>query len=86
MYEKYNILYGGCIMSVKGKHIFGTVRIGEKGQVVIPAEARKMYDFKPGDTLLVLGDEVGIAMVKNEMFLDFANAVLDAQRKGEDKE
>lgn len=41
----------------KGKHLFGTVRIGEKGQIVIPKEARELFGIAPGDTLLVLGDE-----------------------------
>ncbi len=41
----------------KGKHIFGTVKVGEKGQICIPKEAREKYGIKPGDTLLVLGDD-----------------------------
>ena len=41
----------------KGKHIFGTVKVGERGQIVIPKEARELFDINPGDTLLVLGDE-----------------------------
>lgn len=41
----------------KGQHIFGTVKVGEKGQIVIPKEARRIFGIKPGDTLLVLGDE-----------------------------
>ncbi len=49
----------------KGKHIFGTVRVGEKGQIVIPKDARKMFDIQPGDSLVVLGDEGnGIAIMK----------------------
>ena len=48
----------------------GTVRVGEKGQIVIPAKARKIFDIQPGDQLLVLGDEEqGIAIVKAEVFL-----------------
>ena len=43
----------------KGKHIFGTVKVGEKGQIVIPKEARATFGIRPGDTLLVLGDERG---------------------------
>ena len=53
-----------------GKHIFGTVRVGEKGQIVIPKNARRIFNIKPGDTLLVLGDESqGIAIVKNDLFM-----------------
>ncbi len=41
----------------KGKAVYGTVRVGEKGQIVIPKEAREQFGIRPGDTLLVLGDE-----------------------------
>ena len=61
-----------CGLSVppKGKHAFGLVTVGEKGQIVIPAKARKIFDIQPGDQLLVLGDEEqGIAIVKAEVFL-----------------
>ena len=52
----------------KGKHIFGTVKVGERGQIVIPKEARELFDINPGDTLLVLGDEEqGIAVVKADV-------------------
>jgi len=68
-----------------GKHIFGTVKVGEKGQIVIPKEARDIFGIKPGDTLLVLGDESqGLAIVKNEVFKQFAFDILKAQRNPED--
>ena len=51
-----------------GKYIFGVVKVGDKGQIVIPRDARKIYDIKPGDSLMVLGDEKGIAMLKTDMF------------------
>ena len=41
----------------KGKHVFGTAKVGEKGQIVIPKEAREQFGIKPGDTLLILGDD-----------------------------
>lgn len=54
----------------KGKHIFGTVKIGEKGQIVIPKEAREIFHMKPGDSLVVLGDEAtGLALLKSDVFL-----------------
>ena len=40
------------------KYIFGVVKVGDKGQIVIPKEARKVYDIKPGDALLLLGGEL----------------------------
>ena len=51
-----------------GKYIFGVVKVGERGQIVIPKEAREQYDIKPGDSLMVLGDQKGIAMLKTEVF------------------
>lgn len=48
----------------KGKHIFGTVRMGEKGQIVIPKAARDLFGLKAGSSVLVLGDEAsGIALI-----------------------
>lgn len=55
----------------KGKHIFGIVKVREKGQIVIPAKARKIFDIQPGDNLIVLGDEgQGIAIIKEKSLLD----------------
>lgn len=46
-----------------GHYIFGTVTVGERGQIVIPKEARDIFNIKPGDTLFVLGDkDKGIAI------------------------
>lgn len=54
----------------KGKYAFGMVTVGDKGQIVIPAKARKVFDIKPGDRLLLLGDvERGIGVVKEEDIL-----------------
>ena len=59
----------------KGKHMFGMVKVGDKGQIVIPAKARKLFQINPGDNLIVLGDEMqGIAMLKEENFLAMVNA------------
>ena len=61
----------------KGKHIFGTVKVGERGQIVIPKEARELFDIRPGDTLLVLGDEEqGIAVVKSDVMEEVAVKIL----------
>ncbi len=47
-----------------GRYIFGLVKVGERGQVVIPKHARKVYDIKAGDKLLVVGDIRGMAFAK----------------------
>ena len=49
---------------VEGKYVFGIVKVGERGQVVIPKHARDVYDIKSGDKLLVVGDERGMAFAK----------------------
>ncbi len=51
-----------------GKYIFGVVKVGDKGQIVIPKDARQVYGIKPGDALIMLGDERGIALLKTEIF------------------
>lgn len=61
----------GMNVPPKGKHVFGMVKVGDKGQIVIPAKARKIFDIKPGDNLLILGDEgQGIAIIKEKGLLD----------------
>lgn len=66
----------------KGKHIFGTVRVGEKGQIVIPKDARNMFHIQPGDSLVVLGDEgSGLAILKSDVFMaQVSNAIF--RKKG----
>lgn len=74
----------------KGKHIFGTVKVGERGQIVIPKEAREIFDINPGDILLVLGDEEqGIAVVKADTMKEVAVKILNGLgyfKKGADDE
>lgn len=66
----------GLSVPPKGKHIFGMVKVGEKGQIVIPAKARKIFNIEPGDQLIILGDEVqGLAVVKAKDFLKLADMV-----------
>ena len=48
----------------EGNYVFGIVKVGERGQVVIPKQAREVYDIKAGDKLLVLGDSRGMALAK----------------------
>jgi len=57
----------------KGTYVFGTVKVGDRGQIVIPKEAREKFDIKPGDLLIVLGEEgKGIALAKADFIKKFA--------------
>lgn len=61
---------GGLPVVPGGKYMFGTVTVGEKGQIVIPVKARKIFGIKPGDSLVVLGDiQQGLALVDAQVFL-----------------
>ena len=63
----------------RGKHLFGVVTVGEKGQIVIPAKARKVFDIHPGDSLEVLGDEgQGLALCKEADFMAGIEAAMKA--------
>lgn len=66
----------GLGLPPKGKHLFGLVTVGDKGQIVIPAKARKIFEISTGEQLVVLGDEgQGLALVKTSNFLSLANIV-----------
>ena len=66
----------GLGLPPKGKHLFGMVTVGDKGQIVIPAKARKLFNIAPGDELVVLGDETqGMAIIKAQHFLAMADAI-----------
>lgn len=67
----YESKESGLPVPPKGRHAFGMVKVGDKGQIVIPAKARKVFHICPGDNLLVLGDErQGLAILKEENFLN----------------
>ena len=61
----------------QGKYAW-MVKIGEKGQFVIPKEARDMFDLQPGSTILVLGDvERGLAILPREKQSEFISRIFD---------
>ena len=63
-------LVPGVGLPPKGKHLFGVVTVGEKGQIIIPAKARKIFGLSAGDQLIVLGDEnQGLALVPPKLFI-----------------
>ena len=59
-----------------GKNLWGMVTLGDRGQIVIPKDARELYGIKAGDSLLILGDKKGMAVVKTEIFQDKIDEVL----------
>ena len=62
----------------EGKYLFGVCRVNDKGQIVIPKEAREVFSIKPGDSLLLLGDaKKGLALVKTNIIQDVADGVFD---------
>lgn len=66
--------------TTEGKYAW-TAKIGDKDQLVIPKEARELFDIKRGDTVLILGDiQRKLAIVNNNDLLHFAHAVLTAQK------
>lgn len=70
----------GIGIQPEGKHVFGTVKLGERGQIVIPKKAREIFNICPQDSLLVLGDEAqGIALVKQDKFMHFVEAAYKAK-------
>ena len=64
--------------SPKGKYAW-TAKIGERGQIVIPKEAREIFGYEPGDTVLILGDKKrgGIAIVRADMFSRILEQAID---------
>lgn len=60
----------------KGRHFFGAVSVGERGQIVIPKEAREVFNINSGDKLLVLGDEErGIAIIHQRDLINFIDMI-----------
>jgi len=67
----------------KGKHMFGLVTVGDKGQIVIPAKARKLFEISSGDQLVIVGDEgQGLAILKPEYFLSMAQMIEKQKKDG----
>ena len=71
----------------KGRHVFGTARVGERGQIVIPKEARAMFGLEPGDTLVLLADKKrGIALQTTEKLSPLLRSVFDGMESEEEDE
>lgn len=73
------------------KHIFGMAKVGEKGQIVIPKAARELFGIKPGDSVVVVGNEQsGLAIITSEALITFFTGIMAQgaaqQQKEEDEE
>ena len=71
---------------ILGKHnaqrIFGTAKVGDRGQIVIPKEAREFFGIEPGDTLLILGkSETGLIVTKPDTLNDLASQIFQTVEK-----
>ena len=71
---------GGKHILGKGNNqrVFGTAKVGDRGQIVIPKEARELFGIKPGDTLLILGEaDTGLIVSRPEVLNNLANKILN---------
>ena len=68
---------GKHILGQSKNRVFGTAKVGDRGQIVIPQDARDFYGIKPGDTLLILGNEAsGLVVTKPEILSNLADEIL----------
>jgi len=77
---------GGKHLLGKGnsKRVFGTAKVGDRGQIVIPKEARELFQIRPGDTLLILGEEnKGLIVSRPELLRDLADQIFESKEKKE---
>ncbi len=75
---------GGKHVLGKGNQhrVFGTAKVGDRGQIVIPKEARELFGIKPGDTLLILGDaEAGLIVSRPEVLNNLASEIINNVKK-----
>ena len=69
----------------KPQRVFGTAKVGDRGQIVIPKEDRELFGIKPGDTLLILGEkETGLIVSRPELLRDIANQIFETVRNEEE--
>ena len=71
---------GGKHILGKGNNqrVFGTAKVGDRGQIVIPKEARELFNIQPGDTLLILGEaDTGLIVSRPDVLNNLANQILN---------
>ena len=63
----------------KPHQVFGTAKVGDRGQIVIPKEARELFNIRPGDTLLILGEEnKGLIVSRPELLSNLADQIFES--------
>ena len=73
---------GKHILGQSKNRVFGTAKVGDRGQIVIPQEARRFFGISPGDTLLILGkNETGLIVTKPETLNDLASQIFQTVEK-----
>ena len=80
-YERSDEMPGGkhILGKRRQQRVFGTAKVGDRGQIVIPKEAREFFGIEPGDTLLILGKhETGLIVTKPETLNDLANQIFQS--------
>ena len=74
----------------RGKHVFGVVQMGERGQIVVPKRARELFSLNRGDTLVVLGDTkpgtAGIALVPAQFITGLFELASQIQQDADGKD
>lgn len=87
MYEKYDwsdYMAGGkhILGKQNPQRVFGTARVGDRGQIVIPKEARELFGIRPGDTLLIVGEaDTGLIISRPDVLNNLANELLNTVKK-----
>ena len=73
---------GKHVLGKNKQRVLGTAKVGDRGQIVIPKEARDLFGIHPGDTLLILGDpETGLIVSRPEVLNNLADQILTNMKK-----
>ncbi len=69
------------------RRVFGTAKVGDRGQIVIPKEARELFQIQSGDTLLIMGEEdKGLIISRPELLRDLADEIFESNNRGKNNE
>ena len=76
---------GKHVLGKGNSRVFGTAKVGERGQIVIPKEARELFNIQPGDTLLILGEEnKGLIVSRPEILRNLADQIFEDKEQNND--